>query len=53
LPDHWVSELGSIRGNMPKWRAPWKYGRSWKYYSSASSDSAHVSLNQYVCRKGI
>jgi hypothetical protein len=32
LPNHWASELGSIRGNMPKWRAPRKCGRNWEYW---------------------
>jgi hypothetical protein len=28
---HWVSEPCSIPGNMPKWKAPHKCGRSWTY----------------------
>jgi hypothetical protein len=31
LRNLWASQLGSIRGNMPKWRVPRKCGKRWKY----------------------
>jgi hypothetical protein len=53
LAGHWLGGLGSIRRNIPKWRAPWKCGMSWKYRLFSKSWSAHLTLNPDVRRKSV